>query len=145
MKGEWSVEETCNCDPTIVDHSVGCTPLTIVGGSDSLGVLLPQIIRRGWSPRAVVDTLFGRPPVRTGSASPLIRWGTAPSPSFPIIPVISLPISLPISVIETVPLTFTATARAAGPVTGPISGRWGPPIPVVAPNRRRRVLGPLEW
>jgi len=121
---------------------VGCTPSTIIGWSDSLGVLLPHIIRRGRGPRTVINTLFGRPPFRAGSAPPLISRGTTPSPSLPVIPVLSIPI--PIPVINTFPLTLTTATRATRPLTRPISRGWGPPIPVVAPNGGWRIFGPLD-
>lgn len=121
---------------------MGCTPSTIVRWGDSLGVLLPDIVRRGRGSRAVINTLFGYPPVRARSAPPLIRRRTSPSPSLPVIPVISF--SVPIPVIDTFPLTLTAATRATRPLTRPIGGGWRPPIPVVAPNRRWWILGPLE-
>src|SRR5579872_2219760 len=63
----------------------------IVGRSDGLSILLPHIISRRRGPCTIVDTLFGCPPFRAGGASPFITGGTTPSPSFPFLPVISLP------------------------------------------------------
>ena len=143
---------------------MGYTLLTIIGRSDSLGVLLPQIIRRWRGPRTVVGAFFCCPPVRTGRTSPLEGWRATPSPPVSIIPVVSVPIPIPVSfpfpfpvpvpisvpvpvpvpVIDAFPFAFATATRAARPVTRPIGGRWGPPIPVVAPNRGRRIFGPLE-
>jgi len=124
------------------DHSVGCTTSTIVGRSDSLGVLLPHIVRRRGGPRTVISALFDCPPVGAGSTPPFISRGTTPSPSLPVIPVLSFP--LPIPVINTFPLTLTAATRATRPLTRPIGRGWRPPIPIVAPNRRWWIFGPLD-
>jgi hypothetical protein len=124
---------------------MGYTLLTIVGGSDGFGILLPQIIRRWWGPRAVVGAFFCCPPVRTGRTSPLEGWRTTPSPPVSIIPVVSVPIpipvpvpvpfpfpvpvpvsvpiSVPVPVIDAFPLAFAAATRAARPVTRPVGGR----------------------
>ena len=126
------------------DHEASCMPLTIIWGSDSLGVLLPHIIRRGRGPGTIIDAFFGCPPVGTRSASPFISRRPTSSPSVPVIAMIPVSIPVPLSVIRAFLLSFATATRTAGPITRPICGRWRSPIPVVAPNRRRWIFSPLE-
>lgn len=121
-KGKSKKRANAGRDP-LEDHGVGCPLSTIIGWSDSLCVLFPHIIRGRRGPSTIINALFGHPPVRGRGTSPLIiTRRTTPSPSFPVIPVVSLP--FPISVFNTFPLTLTAATRTAGPFARPISWWW---------------------
>lgn len=96
-----------------------------------------QVLDRG-SPGSVIP-----PPV--GGRAPPSLWSSAPpSPlSIPIAVPVTVTVAVSVAVSVTV-VSFGTTARAARSLTvttRPV--RWGC-APIVTPNRRRRVLGPLH-
>ena len=115
--------------------------LVIKGRCLAAGLVAVVILLDVFHGRSTPTITVIPPPLRSRAASPI--RAPAASPSVSVVPPVGVLVPVPIPVIPRVPLG-TATGAAGAFAFAFASGAVGRGASIVTPNRRGRILGPLN-